>query len=175
MAKHIHQTFVFILLINMSLIANQLCLRQQAKIKSIIRGQYKNAFSQNKGTLITSKMLNIFVGGDKGSCLRDTIYIITVYTLSSLGYSINFGLLQKYEINTLRIWFWDGDNRQYNIKIFILFDGHETQIYNNLANSILTVTFPSQIISGFRILNVAGNTVNTQMHILKVEGFYKLL
>ncbi|CAD8209881.1 unnamed protein product [Paramecium octaurelia] len=158
----------------MSLIANQLCLRQQAKIKSIIRGHYKNAFSQNKGTLITSKILNIFVGGDKGSCLRDTIYTVTVYTLSLVGYSIDFWLLQKYEINTLKIWLWDGDNRQYNIQIFIIFDGQETQIYNNLAKSLLTLTFPSQIVSGFRILNVAGNTYNPQMHVIKVEGFYKL-
>ncbi|CAD8187996.1 unnamed protein product [Paramecium octaurelia] len=174
MAKRIHQLFVFILLINMSLIANQLCLRQQAKVKSIIRGHYKNAFSQSKGALITSKLLNGFLGGDNGSCLRDTIYTLSAYTYSQIGYSINLGLFQKQEINTLKIWLWDGDNRYYNIKIFIILDGQETQIFNNLAKSILTLTFPSQIVSGFRILNVAGNTYNQFLHIIKFEGFYKL-
>ncbi|CAD8133603.1 unnamed protein product [Paramecium octaurelia] len=174
MAKHINQIFVLILLINISIVANQLCLRQQAKIKSIVRAHYKNAFSQYKGALISSKILIGFVGGNNGSCLRDNIYTFNLYTESPIGYSIDLALIQKYEINTLKIWFWDGDNRYYNVKITILLDGEETQIYNNLARNILTITFPSQIVSELRILNIAGNTYNTQLHVIKVEAFYKL-
>ncbi|CAD8107818.1 unnamed protein product [Paramecium sonneborni] len=162
-----------ILLFNMNLIANQFCLRRQFKMHSILRGHYKNVLYIGNGALISSKISNVFYGGNNGSCLKDSIYILSVYQWCGIGSSIKLDLLQNQELNTLKIWFQDGDNRLYRIKIYIIFDNKETQIYNDFTKSVFIITFPQQMVSGFRILNVAGNTYNSNLHFIKAEAYYK--
>ncbi|CAD8113199.1 unnamed protein product [Paramecium sonneborni] len=171
MSSKLFEIFTLLLLFNVS--GSQCCLARQAKIKSIIRGYKKNVLHQCNGALISSKILNGFLGGNNGSCLRDTIYTLFTYTWSSTGYSITFDLTQKYELNTLKIWFWDGDNRFYKIQIYIILESSETQIYDNFVQSVFTIYFPDQMVKGFRILNVAGNTYNSYLHLIKMEAYYK--
>ncbi|CAD8211021.1 unnamed protein product [Paramecium octaurelia] len=168
------QILAMILFFNMPIIANQYCLRRQVKIKSIIRGNYKNVLHIQNGALISSKSSNKFYGGNNGICLKDAAYITSIYQWCQQGYSIVLVFLQKYELNTLKIWFWDGDNRIYRIKIYTQLESQETQIYDGFTKSVFTISFPDQVVSGVRILNVAGNTYNTHLHLIKIEASYKL-
>ncbi|CAD8089857.1 unnamed protein product [Paramecium primaurelia] len=121
--------------------------------------------------------MNWLCGGNDGNCLRNAIYILGAncdYIFCDIGYSIQLDLMQKYELNTLKIWLWDGDYRFSTIKVFIKLENTETLIYDsNLAQSIVTITFPDQIVGSFRIYNTAGNTRNTGLYLIKVEAYYK--
>ncbi|CAD8192399.1 unnamed protein product [Paramecium pentaurelia] len=144
MSSKLFQLLTMLLIFNIQKIANQQCLVSKAKIRSIIRGHQIDVVNQKKGALISSKKQNGFLGGNNGSCLRDTIYTLTGYTSSSLGQSVKLELLQNYELNTIKIWFWDGDNRFYRIQVYIIYENSETQIYDNFAKSIFTIKFPTR-------------------------------
>ncbi|CAD8058059.1 unnamed protein product [Paramecium primaurelia] len=174
MSSKLLKLLTMLLIFNMPVISNQKCLTRQTKIKSIIRGNYQNVLHLYKGALISSRITNGFLGGNNGCCLRDSIYTLSTYTWSPTGQSITLDLLQKYELNTLKIWFWDGDNRFYRIRIYIIFENSETQIYDNFAQSVFTIKFSDQMVKGFRILSVAGNTYNPYLHFIKVEAYYQL-
>ncbi|CAD8094314.1 unnamed protein product [Paramecium primaurelia] len=150
------------------------CFIKKAEIISIIRGNYKSALNVNTGSLISSKNQNSFYGGMIGSCLRNEIYQFLGYTFCSLGYSITLDLIHNFELNTLKLWFRDEDYRVYSVKVFLINQDHEIQIYDGTAYSIITLTFPDQLVKGFRILNANGNTGNEWMHLIKVDAFYKL-
>ncbi|CAD8117460.1 unnamed protein product [Paramecium sonneborni] len=137
-------------------------------------GTIKNTLQLKNGALISSRKSKSFLEGNDGSCMRDSIYTLSTFQQSSTGNSIIFDLLQKYKLNTLKILFCNGDNRQYKIGIYIKFDNKETLIYDCYAKSILKITFPDQQVSGFRILNVAGNTYNIHLNFIKIEAFYQL-
>ncbi|CAD8215566.1 unnamed protein product [Paramecium octaurelia] len=167
-----------LLLYNIQLVVNTPCKRREAKLKSIIRGKYKNVLNYNMGALISSKQQNGFYVGIYGSCLRDNIYTITGgygYTSSVLGKSIIFDLQEYYELNTLKIWFWDQTYRFYRLKIYLIYNDVETIIYeSNFVQSITTINFPVQAVQSFKVYNLNGNTENTWLHIIKAEAYYKL-
>ncbi|CAD8179251.1 unnamed protein product [Paramecium pentaurelia] len=169
---------ITLLLLNTQLDAYQLCFKRQARIRSILRGNYQNALNQNRGALISSKLQNGFAGGVQGSSLRDNIYTITGgfgYTASAIGNSIIFDLQQQYELNTLKVWLWDQDDRVYRLKVYLIQNDVETQIFeSNFVQKILTIKFPDQQVQKFKIYNVNGNTYNVGLHIIKIEGLYKL-
>ncbi|CAD8213491.1 unnamed protein product [Paramecium pentaurelia] len=110
---------------------------------------------------------------------RDTIYIIGGaygYQWCRIGQSIQVDLIQKYELNTIKIWLWDQDNRVYRVKVFIKFQNIETKIYeSNLAQSVVTIRFPDQLVEQFRIYNTYGNTYNIGLHVIKVEAYYQFI
>ncbi|CAD8116045.1 unnamed protein product [Paramecium sonneborni] len=169
---------VTLLFLNTQLEAYQICQKKQAKFRSIIRGDYQNMLNYYRGVVISSKLQNGFAGGLQGSSLRDNIYMISGiygFTATSIGNSIIFDLQQQYELNTLKIWLWDQDDRVYRIKVYLIYKDIETKIYeSNLAQTIVTITFPSQQVQKFKIYNVNGNTYNDGLHIIKIESFYKL-
>ncbi|CAD8190277.1 unnamed protein product [Paramecium pentaurelia] len=151
---------------------NQICLNKYNQMLSIIRGNYKNVLHLMNGAIISSRKQNGFLGDNHGSCLNDAIYRITNYTWNLTGNSIIFELIQTYELNTLKLWFWDGDNRIYRFNIYIINETQESLIYDSTSNSIFTLTFTDQFVKGFRILNVSGNTIDQGVHLLKVEAYY---
>ncbi|CAD8105956.1 unnamed protein product [Paramecium primaurelia] len=157
--------------------ANLQCLNVCSRINSTKRGNYLNVLNYHNGDLISSKNKNQFNDYNDGSPFRDEIYLVTSYfgfLMCSLGQSIQINLIQKYELNTLKIWLWDRTNRFYTIEVFIIFENVETRIYeSNQAQSILTIQFPAQKVESFRIYNTGGNTVNSILHIIKVEAYYK--
>ncbi|CAD8137807.1 unnamed protein product [Paramecium octaurelia] len=167
-----------LLLYKIQLVVNTPCNRREAKLKSIIRGKYKNVINYNMGTLISSKQQNGFAVGIYGSCLRDNIYTITGgygFTSSAIGNSIIFDLQEQYELNTLKIWLWDQSYRFYRIQIYLIYQQVETIIYeSNFAQSITTITFPVQSVQGFKVYNLNGNTQNTGLFIIKAEAYFKL-
>ncbi|CAD8201710.1 unnamed protein product [Paramecium pentaurelia] len=169
---------VILLLFNFELVYNQACQRREARLKFITRGKYKNVLNYNMGALISSKVINGFSGGNQGSCYRDTIYTITGgygFTASALGNSIIFDLQEQYQLNTLKIWFWDQSYRFYTIKIYLIYNDVETIIYEStLVQSITTIKFSDQSVQKFKIYNENGNTQNTGLHIIKAEAYYKL-
>ncbi|CAD8198831.1 unnamed protein product [Paramecium pentaurelia] len=119
-----------------------------------IEQNYLNVLNYHNGDLISSKNKNQFNDHNDGSPFRDEIYLVTSYfgfLMCSLEQSIQINLIQKYELNTLKIWLWDRNNRFYTMEVFIIFENVETRIYeNNQAQSILTIKFPAQKVESFR-------------------------
>ncbi|CAD8197583.1 unnamed protein product [Paramecium pentaurelia] len=165
-------TLIILLTTNYIQITHQNCSSINQKIQqSIIRGNYQNVLNQNWGNLISSKNMNWLCGGNDGNCLRNAILYQVKIVVTYIAIQ---DLMQKYELNTLKIWLWDGDYRFSTIKVFIKLENTETLIYDsNLAQSIVTITFPDQIVGSFRIYNTAGNTRNTGLYLIKVEAYYK--
>ncbi|CAD8143870.1 unnamed protein product [Paramecium octaurelia] len=167
-----------LILLDLSLLTHQQCLKRQATMRSIIRGKYKNALHISNGALISSKNEDVFVQRNSGSCLRDTIYEVnssTGFMYCMQGFSISLKLRQKCELNTLKLWIWDRDNRFQTFQAYVKVGNMETKIYEtNIAQSVVTIIFPDQFVEEFRIYNVAGNTYNQGLHLIKVEAYYKL-
>ncbi|CAD8187962.1 unnamed protein product [Paramecium octaurelia] len=97
--------------------SNQTSLKSKDDMLSAIRGNYKNVLQKEEGAIISSKSQNGMKAGNNGSCLNDQMYDLEIYTWNSSGYSITFQLRQIYELNTLKIWFWDGNSRIYRFKM----------------------------------------------------------
>ncbi|CAD8203724.1 unnamed protein product [Paramecium pentaurelia] len=159
-------------------ITHQNCSSINEKIqRSIIRGNYQNVLNQNQGNLIQSKNVIWFGGSIVGNFLRNAIYKVDGeigFLFCSIGYSLKVDLLQKYELNTVKIWLWNGDYRFYNIKVFIKLENTETKIYDsNQAQSIVTIKFPNQLVQSLRIYNTAGNTKDGGLQVIKVEAYDK--
>ncbi|CAK67498.1 unnamed protein product (macronuclear) [Paramecium tetraurelia] len=167
-----------IILLDFSLITHQQCLKRQTTMRSITRGKYKNSLHISNGALISSTKENFFYKNNSGNCLRDTIYEVsgqTGFMYCMPGFSIQLKLLQKYELNTLKLWIWDRDNRLQTLQLYVKVGNLETKVYETtMAQSVVTITFPDQFVEEFRIFNIAGNTNNPGLHLIKVEAYYKL-
>ncbi|CAD8189315.1 unnamed protein product [Paramecium octaurelia] len=131
------------------------------------------------GALISQARYHIFMDRNYGSCLKDDAYTIMTdgvpYTVS-----ISISIMQKYLLNAFKIWLWDlgyrlGEGiRFYTIIVSAVLNGVQTKIYDsNLATSIVKITFPDQFVERFDVLTVGGNTYNQDLHILKVDAYYK--
>ncbi|CAD8067405.1 unnamed protein product [Paramecium primaurelia] len=163
-------------------ITKQDCFRQS---NSFLKRNHQNVLSYQAGALISSKLKNGFNNGNNGVCLRDNLYKILndglPYTACGKGQSISIRLLQKYLLNTLKIWLWDygfseGD-RYYNITVYAILNQGKKNIYvsnsENPAISQMTIQFQEQYVDEFEVVNVDGNTFNQGLHIIKVEAYYK--
>ncbi|CAK70434.1 unnamed protein product (macronuclear) [Paramecium tetraurelia] len=128
-----------LLLIIIELVTNQICQKTDTTIKSIIRGNYLMSNFQNHKIYIE--------GGNEGSCLLDNIYIVEYrfgHPTSLIGTSIIFYLYQTYELNTLKIWFWDLKTTFYAISDFIIFNNIETIIYESSRGQLITFQIRNQ-------------------------------
>ncbi|CAD8153679.1 unnamed protein product [Paramecium pentaurelia] len=87
------------------------CTSQLQELNSLLKRNHQNVLSYQAGALISSKMINYFYDGNNGDCLRDEIYKIlpygSFYTGCQLGQYISIRLLQRYLLNTLKLWFWE--------------------------------------------------------------------
>ncbi|CAD8117494.1 unnamed protein product [Paramecium primaurelia] len=165
-------------------ISNQNCTRQSKNLNSLLKRNHQNVLSYQSGALISSKNVNYFQYKNDGVCLRDGIYktrpVGAPYTSCGLGKQISITLLQKYLLNTLKIWFWDYDflynesTRHFDVVVYAKLDQGKNKIYeNNFAISIMTIEFDDQFVEEFQVVNVGGNTYNGNLHIIKVEAYYK--
>ncbi|CAD8213922.1 unnamed protein product [Paramecium pentaurelia] len=154
------RTILIILLILIQ-ISKQDCIRQLKESNSLLKRNHQNVLSYQSGALISSKIINYFRDGNDGVCLRDRIYkIMTIgvpHTQCGLGKQISIKLLQKYLLNTVKIWFWDYGS---------LFNQNKEKI------KFMKVT-QQQFVDEFELVNIGGNTYNQNLHIIKVEAYYK--
>ncbi|CAD8146594.1 unnamed protein product [Paramecium octaurelia] len=136
---------------------------------SIIRGNYKDVASQFNGALISSARINTFwTPGIENSPLRNLLYYYPTgpnlhqgHVVAWLGQSIIVQFLQAYQINTVRFWMWDIDNRETDMQVFaiaadrktekVIFDDIRTKpnvlSFKNLSN----INYNKQMLQRFRI------------------------
>ncbi|CAD8198014.1 unnamed protein product [Paramecium octaurelia] len=137
--------------------------------------------SQKCGSLIPLARYHFFRDGNYGSCLKDDAYTQmsngVPYTQCSIGQKISISIMQKFLLNTFKIWLWDVSYlsnegiRFYTIIVYAVVNGVQTKIYDsNLATSIVKITFPDQQVERF---DVGGNTYNQGMYIMKADAYYK--
>ncbi|CAD8069392.1 unnamed protein product [Paramecium primaurelia] len=181
MKKGLALIIIFFLLIQYT---EQYCITQFKQQQSILKGNHKNVLQLQKGSLISSKKINFFEYGNNASFLKDNPYTIMTngvdFTYCQLGKYISMTPMQKYLLNTLKIWLWEFDYifqnqfRYYDIIIYAILNNEKTKIYENKqANCIVTIEFPDQFVEEFQVLNVGGNTINMELHIIKAEAYYK--
>ncbi|CAD8119917.1 unnamed protein product [Paramecium primaurelia] len=171
-----------IILLYLIQITQQDCISSLKQQQLILKGNYKKVLHQQSGSVIQGAIFN---QGNKGSCLKDDVYTIrddgVSYTYC-LYYtqSIKLKLMQKYLLNTLKIWLWEFDYlnnqqfRYYNLNIFANLNEEKNKIYESeYASSIIKIHFPDQLVQEFQVFNIRGNTHNTALHIIKAEAYYK--
>ncbi|CAD8118043.1 unnamed protein product [Paramecium sonneborni] len=145
--------------------------------KSIIRGHYKDVASEQNGGLMANARLLYFHGdGESKSPLRNRIYFSYAnlgHARCNLGQSMIVQFLQAYEINTIRIRFWDPDDRIHNFKLFAIekADSDETLIHEGSIHGLITIKFSDRLVSKIRILS-NGNSINEFMSVIKIQAFY---
>ncbi|CAK73220.1 unnamed protein product (macronuclear) [Paramecium tetraurelia] len=175
---------IFILYIFIIQATEQECQISIQEQKSILKRDFKNVLQKQVGALISEARQNIFYFGNLGSCLKDDPYSIFAdgvpYTQCHIGKYISITLMQKYLLNTLKLWFWDlgyiyGENiRYYTIIVYTVLNGVQTKIYDsNLATSIVKIKFDAQQVERFDVLNVGGNTYyRNNLDIIKADAYY---
>ncbi|CAD8190926.1 unnamed protein product [Paramecium pentaurelia] len=151
-------------------ISNQNCIRQSNNLNYLLKRNHQNVLSYQSGALISSKNRWIYKTRPVGA----------PYTSCGLGKQISITLLQKYLLNTLKIWFWDYDflynesTRHFDIVVYAKLDQGKNKIYENkFAISLMTIEFDDQFVEEFQVVNVGGNTHNGNLNIIKVEAYYK--
>ncbi|CAD8150590.1 unnamed protein product [Paramecium octaurelia] len=177
--------FLFIIYFFLIQVSNQECVRQIKASQSILNKNHKNVLQQYFGALIPHARYHRFLDGNYGSFLKDDAYTIMTngvpYTeIFFYNEKISVSPMQKYLLNTFKIWLWDFGYltnepiRFYTIIIYAVLNGVQTKIYDsNLATSIVTIAFPDQFVERFDVFNIKGNTFNTGLHIMKAEAYYK--
>ncbi|CAK73533.1 unnamed protein product (macronuclear) [Paramecium tetraurelia] len=162
----------------------QECQISISEQKSILKRDFKNVLQKQAGALISEARQNFFSFGNLGSCLKDDPYSIFAdgvpYTNCKIGKKISITLMQKYLLNTLKLWFWDlgyifsEDIRYYTIIVYTVLNGVQTKIYDsNLATSIVKIKFDEQQVERFDVLNVGGNTYyRNNLDIIKADAYY---
>ncbi|CAD8214359.1 unnamed protein product [Paramecium octaurelia] len=98
---------------------------------------------QNKKKLILQEKVRV-------SVLMSILLIIVLYIECERRFNY-FQLFQVYELNKLKIWFWDNDSRFYTINTYIIEEKQETLAYDGTAQSSFILKFPDQFVRGFRI------------------------
>ncbi|CAD8130920.1 unnamed protein product [Paramecium sonneborni] len=151
--------------------------------KHILRGYYRNIMHQNSGVLLEQRnSIWLHLNQVQGLFFRDSIEQDRYTNLQTVGYTsclqimckIRISLLQNFEINTLRIWMWDGDVRSYKFSVYAISENKEKLIsIQNAASGVTTICFPDQHVKEFVLYNLEGNTRNIQFHIIKIEAFYQ--
>ncbi|CAD8207362.1 unnamed protein product [Paramecium octaurelia] len=117
----------------------------------------------NRGGLISRSQISIT---NADSCFRDIIYTVAGnfgYTGNLIGTSIIIDLQQAYELNTLKLWFYDLDSRSYTIRAYVIFNNTDKIISESYHGQSITIIF-----------NLNGNTYNIGFNILKVEAYFRL-
>ncbi|CAD8211268.1 unnamed protein product [Paramecium pentaurelia] len=140
---------------------------------SIIRGNYKDVASQFNGALLSSARKTIFwTLGIENSPLRNLLYYYPPdpnlhqgHVVARLGESIIVEFLQAYEINTVRFWMWDNDDRQTDIQVLTIAADRRTEkfIYDGNAQAKI---LPIQKSSSVFILII--KKINC-IHLVKLE------
>ncbi|CAD8190580.1 unnamed protein product [Paramecium octaurelia] len=175
---------LFIIYILLIQITRQQCLTRFKELESILKRNHKNVLQQQVGALISLARQNQISDRNYGSFLKDDAYTImsdgVPSTYCHISQKISISLMQKYLLNTFKIWLWDlgylynEGIRFYKIIVYAVLNGVQTKIYDsNLATSIVIITFPDQFVERFDVLNVGGNTYNTYLHIIKADAYYK--
>ncbi|CAD8094671.1 unnamed protein product [Paramecium primaurelia] len=164
--------FIFLNVFNFSLTYN--C--QGYTSKSFIRGHYRDVLSeQNGGLLENARQIYFYGNGDLKSPLKNNLYF-SQDNLLYFGHArcdrnefMIFPSTQAYQINTIRIRFWDYDTRIHNFQVYC----DEVKIYEGFAQGVLIIKFSDRIVQKVRIKSL-GNSINGHMSIVKVQAFYQL-
>ncbi|CAD8113798.1 unnamed protein product [Paramecium primaurelia] len=149
--------------------------------KHILRGLKLDVASTFHGSFLSTARTNIFWRKDiDDNPLRFSLYysyptIVVGHIVMPLGTSAIVEFLQSYEINTIRFWMWEGGHRITNMQVFVIgVDGiTETIVFDGLAQpAVVKAKFSSQIVSKIRFFNRGGNTVDSNMSIIKIQAYY---
>ncbi|CAD8128302.1 unnamed protein product [Paramecium sonneborni] len=178
-----NQLCCFLILITLQLFQS-CCLKNGCQrinqFKSTLRGNYKNVISYENGSLLISRKQNSFNGSGRflGVLFRNEIYANSADikgTFCSINTSIIIQLRQNYELNTLVLWLWDGQSRQYNLVVYASHLENETVIFDQISAQAkaIQIQFSPQIVDKFRVYNRNGNSVSTTTNIIKAEAYYK--
>ncbi|CAD8214715.1 unnamed protein product [Paramecium octaurelia] len=146
---------------------------------SIIRGNYRDVASQFNGALIPSARAILFhVSNIDNSPLRNSLYPHYIGDLGHVDVYLRESVIVRFlsinQINTVRFWMWDNDNRQTEMQVFVITaDLIEKVIFDGIAKSTLYVLkFSDQLASGLKFYNKGGNNLDhTYMTILKIQAF----
>ncbi|CAD8094669.1 unnamed protein product [Paramecium primaurelia] len=161
--------FIFLNVFNFSLTYN--C--QGDTSTSFIRGHYRDVLSeQNGGLLENARQIYLFGNGDQKSPLRNNLYFSQVYfghARCDRNEFMIFPSTQAYQINTIRIRFWNYDTRIHNFEVYC----DEVKIYEGFAQGVVIIKFSDRIVQKVRIKSL-GNSIDGYMSILKVQAFYQL-
>ncbi|CAD8179760.1 unnamed protein product [Paramecium octaurelia] len=158
------------------------CDKNEAQMKSILRGQYKDVASYFNGALLSSIRANIQSPSQNIDCspLRNLNYLYVTGLMGHLanfvGGSIIIEFRQTYEINKIKFWMLDDANRIYYIKIFATGADRKTEnlLYQGqVPFGVNTFKFQDQFISKLRFYNQNGNSINQFMSIVKIQAFYE--
>ncbi|CAD8190142.1 unnamed protein product [Paramecium octaurelia] len=148
---------------------------QELKIKSILRGQYKDVASDSNGAIVSSARQIVFVGiVQYSSPLRDPIYAvqhdrehIDTYTLIEVLFA------QTYELNQIIVWFYDLDNRNFYFQLIVKNrENIEKVVFlGQRVQGIVKVNFSDQMVSSIKLIYMPGGTVN-ELTVIKIQAYY---
>ncbi|CAD8214443.1 unnamed protein product [Paramecium octaurelia] len=152
---------------------------------SIIRGNYKDVASQYNGALLSTARVNTFwTPGIENSPLRNLLYYYPTgpgrlqgHVVAWLGQSIIVQFLQAYQINTVRFWMWDEDNRETDMQVFAIAADRKTEnvIFDDIRtkSNVNVVKISDQLVSGLRFYSRGGNNLDhSGTSIIKIQAFY---
>ncbi|CAD8213639.1 unnamed protein product [Paramecium pentaurelia] len=185
----------------------QNCIRSFKQQKSILKGNHKNVLQLQQGSMISSKKINMLLFGNNGSLFKDNPYTIMSngvdFIYCHIGSNISIALMQKYLLNTLKIWLQEYDYifqqqfRYYDIIIYTILNNEKTKIYESKqANCIITIEFPDQFVEEFQVqfqmlskikyyfwvyqrrtkyrqIQMCNNKINLGLHIIKAVTYNK--
>ncbi|CAD8118548.1 unnamed protein product [Paramecium sonneborni] len=169
---------LFAISLNYSKKEFKFCSRQN-KIKTQIRGNYKNVISYDESPLLTSRKQNYIQLSGSGILFRNEIYGAYqnyLGTYCGKGKSIVIELRQAFELNTLKIMLRNGDVRTYDFIVYASDSNKETVIFDgiNYYNEVAKIKFQNQFVKYFRIFNRNGNSETANINIIKIEAYFQL-
>ncbi|CAD8057370.1 unnamed protein product [Paramecium primaurelia] len=150
------------------------------RIRTQIRGQYKNILQQNNGALISNRNQISFAGNQfNRSPLRSEVYYVNGgrgYTSQIIGRYLIIDLPQTYEINTIIFWVYDRDAtlRRFNLQVYIQnSQGQRQLIYQNTAaTSITKIKFNDTFVKQILFYNNNGSSLNQYLHFLNLQAYF---
>ncbi|CAD8151222.1 unnamed protein product [Paramecium octaurelia] len=167
-----------------TLSCNQSCFcktYQTLKVRSTLRGQYKNILQEQKGALISNKKQVGFAGNQfNRSPLRSEVYDVGSgkgYTISSIGQFVIIDLPQIYEINTIKFWVYDRDInlRTFDIKVQVQnSQGLIQLIYEDtVATSITKIKFSDTFVKQILFYDNNGSSLNQYLHFVNLQAYFE--
>ncbi|CAD8214770.1 unnamed protein product [Paramecium octaurelia] len=174
--------FFFLILLEFSI--QNTCTKNDFRDRSILRGHYKDVASDsNGGFMANARDIVFFNYGEFSSPFGNNIYsnqsdIYFGYGSCRRYQSMNVKFRQIYEINTIRIRFWDQATRIYYFKIFATYkeDSDEVQIYDGNAIGLVTINFSARLVSKIRIYSLGNNSPDHiqdgYTSIIKVQAYF---
>ncbi|CAD8213245.1 unnamed protein product [Paramecium pentaurelia] len=149
---------------------------------SIIRGNYNDVASQFNGALLSSARTTTFwTQGINNLPLRNLLYyyppnLLQGHAVAYIGQSIIVEFYQAYKINTVKFWMLDIDDRQTDMKVFVIAADRKTEkvIYDGIVPpNVNVVKFSDQLVSGVKFFNRGGDSkYHKFMSIIKIQALY---